>query len=203
MTSATYRLDSNPNVNPLIAKKGPVDPLKLDAGNRLLWRANLHRLDFEAIRDSMLKLTGKLSPVVGGQPANITDEPYSYRRSIYGYVDRLRLSDTLSQFDYGDPDQSNTKRNTTIVPQQALFFMNNPLSVEVARAVASRPEFLSASSDEGRIAVLYRVMFQRVPKPEEVRLAKEFSMKQDEIATRVGKSRASVANAMRLLAWRG
>ena len=32
-----------------------------------------------------------------------------------------------------------------------------------------------------------------------VRLAKEFAMKQDEIAGRVGKSRASVANAMRLL----
>ena len=32
-----------------------------------------------------------------------------------------------------------------------------------------------------------------------VRLAKEFSMKQDEIAARVGKGRASVANAMRLL----
>ena len=32
-----------------------------------------------------------------------------------------------------------------------------------------------------------------------VRLAKEFAMKQEEIATRVGKSRASVANAMRLL----
>lgn len=32
-----------------------------------------------------------------------------------------------------------------------------------------------------------------------VRLAKEFSLKQDEIANRVGKSRASVANAMRLL----
>jgi ParB family chromosome partitioning protein len=32
-----------------------------------------------------------------------------------------------------------------------------------------------------------------------VRLAKEFSLKQDEIAARVGKARASVANAMRLL----
>jgi ParB family chromosome partitioning protein len=32
-----------------------------------------------------------------------------------------------------------------------------------------------------------------------VRLAEEFSLKQDEIAVRVGKSRASVANAMRLL----
>lgn len=32
-----------------------------------------------------------------------------------------------------------------------------------------------------------------------VRLAREFSLKQDEIAGRVGKSRASVANAMRLL----
>ncbi len=32
-----------------------------------------------------------------------------------------------------------------------------------------------------------------------VRLAKEFALKQEDIATRVGKSRASVANAMRLL----
>jgi ParB family chromosome partitioning protein len=32
-----------------------------------------------------------------------------------------------------------------------------------------------------------------------VRLAREFTLKQEEIATRVGKSRASVANAMRLL----
>ena len=175
--SHTYRLDSDPTANPLVAKKGPVDPLKIDASNRLLWRGNLRRLDFESIRDSMILLTGKLNPTVGGQPANITDEPFSYRRSLYGYVDRRRLSDTLSQFDYGDPDQANTKRNSTIVPQQALFFMNNALSVEVARAVASRKDVVNAMSEDQRIVAMFRCMFQRRPSTNEIRFAQEFLTK--------------------------
>ena len=175
--SNVYRLDSDPTANPLVVKKGPVDPLKIDAGNRLLWRGNLRRLDFESIRDSMILLTGKLNPLVGGQPANITDEPFSYRRSLYGYVDRRRLSDTLSQFDYGDPDQPNSKRNSTIVPQQALFFMNNPLSVEVARAVAARKDVVNALSEDQRIVAMFRSMFQRRPSTNEIRVAQEFLTK--------------------------
>jgi hypothetical protein len=134
-------------------------------------------LDFESIRDSMILLTGKLNPLVGGQPANITDEPFSYRRSLYGYVDRRRLSDTLSQFDYGDPDQPNSKRNSTIVPQQALFFMNNPLSVEVARAVAARKDVANALSEDQRIVAMFRSMFQRRPSTNEIRVAQEFLTK--------------------------
>jgi hypothetical protein len=175
--SNVYRLDSDPTANPLVVKKGPVDPLKIDAGNRLLWRGNLRRLDFESIRDSMILLTGKLNPLVGGQPANITDEPFSYRRSLYGYVDRRRLSDTLSQFDYGDPDQPNSKRNSTIVPQQALFFMNNPLSVEVSRAVAARKDVVNAISEDQRIVAMFRCMFQRRPSTNEIRVAQEFLTK--------------------------
>ncbi len=176
--SNTYRQDSDPTANPLVAKKGPVDPLKLDAGNRLLWRGNLRRLDFESIRDSMILLTGKMTTTVGGQPANLTDEPFSYRRSLYGYVDRRRLSDTLSQFDYGDPDTSNTKRNSTIVPQQALFFMNNALSVDVARAVAARKDVVNAMSEDQRIVAMFRCMFQRRPSTNEIRVAQEFLTKQ-------------------------
>lgn len=175
--SSVYRQDSDPTANPLVAKKGAVDPLKLDAGNRLLWRGNLRRLDFESIRDSMILLTGKMNTTIGGQPANITDEPFSYRRSLYGYVDRRRLSDTLSQFDYGDPDQANSKRNSTIVPQQALFFMNNPLSVEVARAVAARKDVVNAMSEDQRIVAMFRCMFQRRPSTNEIRYAQEFLTK--------------------------
>jgi cytochrome c553 len=175
--SNVYRLDSDPTANPLVVKKGPIDPLKVDAGNRLLWRGNLRRLDFESIRDSMILLTGKLNPSVGGQPANITDEPFSYRRSLYGYVDRSRLSDTLSQFDYGDPDQANSKRNSTIVPQQALYFMNNALSVEVARAVSSRKDVVNAMSEDQRIVAMFRCMFQRRPSSSEIRVAQEFLTK--------------------------
>jgi len=175
--SATYCQDSNPNSNPLVMKKSAVDPLKIDAPNRLLWHGSLRRLDFEAIRDSMILLTGKLNPTVGGQPANITDEPFSYRRSLYGYVDRHRLSDTLSQFDYADPDAANSRRNSTIIPQQALFFMNNALAIEAARAVAARKDVLNAPSEDQRVAAMFRAIFQRRPSSNEVRMANEFLVK--------------------------
>ncbi len=147
---------------------------KTDAQNRLLWRSNLRRLDFESIRDSMVQLTGKLDPTLGGKPVNITDEPYVYRRSIYGYIDRLFLSDLLTQFDVSDPNAPNTGRISTIVPQQALFFMNSPMAVDVARQVAGRPEVSSAITEAEKLRAIYLILFQRSPRPEEVALGQQF-----------------------------
>jgi len=164
LLSSTYQESSAPN--PAYALKDP--------GDRLLWRANLRRLDFEAIRDSMVMLTGKLDESVGGRPVNITDEPYTYRRSCYGYVDRNNLSDLLTQFDFADPDMANTRRISTIVPQQALFFLNSPMSVDVARQVMARPEVAGAPDDASKVRAIYLILFQRSPKPEEVSWATEF-----------------------------
>jgi hypothetical protein len=122
----------------------------------------------------MLQFTGKLDPTIGGKPVNLTDEPYSNRRSVYGYIDRGNVPELMQQFDFADPDMANSKRTTTIVPQQALFFMNSPMSVDVARKVTSRPEFLAATDDAGRVRAIYQVLFQRAPRPEEVRCAAEF-----------------------------
>ncbi|MEI6283677.1 MAG: PSD1 and planctomycete cytochrome C domain-containing protein [Opitutae bacterium] len=177
LTSQTYRQSANPAMNPMFASHDDNNPNKIDAGNKYLWRSNLRRLDFESIRDALIMLTGKMDSTVGGRPVNITDEPLSYRRSIYGYIDREHLSDLQAQFDFSDPDMPNSRRNSTIVPQQALFFMNNPLSVEVARAVAARPEVVGAINDDARITTMYRIMFQRTPKSDEARLAKEFIKK--------------------------
>jgi hypothetical protein len=164
MGSAAYQQSSD--TNPASAQADPE--------NRLLWRANLRRVEFEAVRDSMLMFTGKLDLALGGQPVNLTDEPYSNRRSVYGYIDRGALPELLDQFDFADPDMANSKRTATIVPQQALFFMNSPMAVDVARKVTSRPEFLAAKDDAGRVAALYEVLLQRAPRPEEVELALGF-----------------------------
>ncbi|HEX8913155.1 MAG TPA: PSD1 and planctomycete cytochrome C domain-containing protein [Humisphaera sp.] len=145
-----------------------------DPDNRLLWRANVRRLDFEAIRDTMLQFTGRLDRTLGGKPVNLTDEPYSYRRSVYGYVDRGNLPELLAEFDYADPNRPNSRRATTIVPQQALFFMNSPMSADVARRVCARPEFARAPDDYSRVSALYEVLYQRRPKPAEVELARDF-----------------------------
>jgi hypothetical protein len=80
----------------------------------------------------------------------------------------------MEQFDFADPDMANSKRVSTIVPQQALFFMNSPMSVDVARKVTSRPEFVNARDDFARVRAIYQVVFQRAPRPEEVKFAAEF-----------------------------
>jgi hypothetical protein len=164
MLSSTYQQSSE--TNPEYANTDP--------DNRLLWHANLRRLDFEAVRDEMLQFTGKLDVTLGGKPVNLTEEPYSNRRSVYGYIDRGRVPELMEQFDFADPDMANSRRTTTIVPQQALFFMNSPMAVDVARKVTSRPEFVEAKDDAGRVAALYEVLYQRKPRPEEVQFARDF-----------------------------
>ena len=164
MLSAAYQMSSDNSL-----ANEPRDP-----GNRLVWRANVRRLDFEAIRDSLVDLTGQLDRTMGGKPVNLTDEPYSYRRSIYGYVDRRHLSDLLSQFDFSDPEMPNTRRISTIVPQQALFFMNSPMTVDVARHVMDRTEVEAANTDDERVAAIYKVLFQRKPQAREILWARDY-----------------------------
>ncbi len=150
----------------------------MEPDNRLLWRANVRRLDFESFRDSLLAMSGRLDPKVGGQPVNITDEPYSYRRSIYGYIDRGNVPELMYLFDFSDPDMPNTKRSTTIVPQQALFLMNSPMAIDVARRVVARSEFTRADNDLRRVFALYRIMFQRQPGPQEIQIGINFVTKE-------------------------
>ena len=145
-----------------------------DPNNRLLWRANLRRLDFESIRDSLLVFSGDLDDTLAGKPVNLTDEPYSFRRSIYGFIDRGNLPELMSQFDFSDPDMSNSKRATTVVPQQALFMMNSPMAVDVSRRIVEREEFARQASDDARIRALFQILFQRLPRDVELALAKTF-----------------------------
>lgn len=164
MKSATYRQSSEPN---------PVYALR-DAENKYIWHYPIRRMDFESIRDSLIQITGKMDKTIGGKPVNITDEPFSYRRSIYGYVDRSSISDLMMQFDFSDPEMANSKRASSIVPQQALFFMNSPMVVDAARAVTERKDFQNARDDDEKIKVIYAVLFQRYPKGKETALGKEF-----------------------------
>jgi hypothetical protein len=172
----------------------------IDPENRLLWRANVRRLDFESIRDSLLVFSGRLDPKLGGQPVNITDEPYIYRRSVYGYIDRGNVPELMALFDFSDPDMPNTKRTTTVVPQQALFLMNSPMAVDVARRVAARPEVRDAGPDLRKITAIYNIIFQRQPKPAEIPLGMAFvaneAKKQPEVdalAPEIMKKNAAVA----------
>jgi hypothetical protein len=109
---------------------------------------------------------------------NLTEEPYSYRRSVYGYIDRGNLPELMQQFDFSDPDMPNSRRASTTVPQQALFLMNSPMSVDVARRIVARPEVSRAADALASVVGLYNIVFQRNPHPKEIQLAMEFVSKE-------------------------
>ena len=129
-------------------------------------------------------MNGKdVEKLIGGQPVNLADEPYSYRRSVYGYIDRGNVPELMAHFDFSNPDMPNSKRTTTVVPQQALYLMNSPMSADAARNVLTHKTVLEASNTAvGRITAIYKLLFQRSPKgpdpitkkPAEVELALKF-----------------------------
>jgi hypothetical protein len=147
---------------------------KIDPGNRLLWRYNMRRLDFEALRDSLLYIGKELDTTQGGQAVNILSEPYSKRRSVYGFIDRRNLPEMMNHFDFANPAMPAGKRHETTVPQQALFMMNSPLMIDVARKLLAREEMAQAKNDEQRIHALYWMIFQRPAKDEEKALGLKF-----------------------------
>ncbi|HJT77545.1 MAG TPA: PSD1 and planctomycete cytochrome C domain-containing protein, partial [Gemmataceae bacterium] len=112
------------------------DCRRVDPDNRLLWRMNRQRLDFEAMRDTLLAVSGRLENRVGGRPVDVAGDPLCRRRTVYGMVDRQNLPALFRAFDFASPDQSAERRPQTTVPQQALFGMNAPFVIEQARALA-------------------------------------------------------------------
>ena len=147
---------------------------QIDPNNRLLWRANIRRLEFEALRDSLLAIGGTLDPAMYGRPVDLEKEPYSTRRTVYGSIDRSDVADELVNFDFATPDLPTGRRHETTVPQQALFLMNSPLVVEQAKNLVALPQFSSCDDDEARVQFLYDRIYQRPPRPEEVKLGLEF-----------------------------
>ena len=146
----------------------------VDPENTLLWRMNRQRLDFEALRDSMLAVAGRLDPAVGGLPFILTAQPADPRRTLYAFIDRARVPGVLSSFDFANPEQHSPKRFTTTVPQQALFLMNNPFVAEQALHIVRRPEIAGEADKERRIDRLYRTLFGRGATADEIRLGRAF-----------------------------
>ena len=173
MLSRAYQQSSNS-----VFKGGANDYAKTDPSNSLLWRSNVRRLDFESFRDSLISMAGIMDKSPGGQSFNVTEEPYVFRRSVYAYIDRANMPDLLMQFDMANPTAPNSKRSSTIVPQQALFLMNSSFVAAIVQNIVKRPEIVNAVSvqkdtDKG-ISAVYRLVLQRLPTPAERKRAIDF-----------------------------
>ncbi len=153
--SRTYRQSS----------AGRPEALAKDPENKLLWRMNRRRLDFEALRDGMLAVAGKLDPTIGGQPVSIVATPADPRRTMYAAVERERPLALLKTFDVADPEQHSPQRYQTTVPQQGLFLLNSPFLGEMARSLAARA---------GDLNGLYRLALGRDATSPEISRAEPF-----------------------------
>ncbi|MBI4662725.1 MAG: DUF1553 domain-containing protein [Verrucomicrobia bacterium] len=147
---------------------------RVDPDNKLLWRFQRRRLDLESMRDALLVVSSRLDCAMGGRPVDVAGDPGNRRRTIYGLVDRQDLPALFRCFDFASPDQSADRRPQTIVPQQALFAMNSPFALAQAKALADRVKAGKAGDECARIHALYRLVFSREPRPDEIQSALRF-----------------------------
>jgi hypothetical protein len=158
----------------------------IDPENRLLWKANLRRLEAEQIRDSILAVAGRLDRKIGGKTLplrnrqfvfNHTSEDHtkydSLRRALYLPVIRNNLYAFFSQFDYPDPTMPTGARSTTVIAPQNLLLMNYQLVMDSADAFA-KATALETTDDLQRIALAYRRTLGREPEPDETERALRF-----------------------------
>jgi hypothetical protein len=156
VTSRAYRMSSQ-----IPARAEEVDP-----GNELLSHFRVRRLEAEAVRDSLLSISGQLSAQMYGPPEPISDRS---RRSIYLAVRRTNLSPFLAIFDAPKPFSTLGRRDATNVPAQSLALLNDPFVIDLAgkwanEALAGAPD----ASREVRIGRMFESAFARPPRPDEL-----------------------------------
>ena len=150
------------------------NPQALDPENRLLWRQNRQRLEWESLHDALLAAANNLDETIGGHPVKLFSAPFPKRRAIYAYIDRQNLPGTLRTFDFASPDLMNPQRSVTSVPQQALYMMNSPFVIAQAEALADGPDFASSVAEERQVQLLYQRIFSRRATPAEVAAGIQF-----------------------------
>ncbi|MGY8653682.1 MAG: DUF1553 domain-containing protein [Verrucomicrobiia bacterium] len=159
VTSETWRQSSVPS-----QKAAATDP-----DNRLLSHFSVRRLEAEAIRDSLLQVSGKLDRKLFGAPVNGS----SPRRSIYVNVIRNRLDPFLTTFDAPVPFSSKGRRDVTTVPGQSLTMMNGKFAIDAARAWGKRMED-AGPLDDAFVTRYWLAAFARKPTQEEIKGSLDF-----------------------------
>ncbi|MSU66178.1 MAG: DUF1553 domain-containing protein [Opitutus sp.] len=165
------------------------DHLSSDPDNRFYSRMNKLRLEGEAIRDSLLAVSGELNPTLGGPsvfppiPREIfqgaagwttNTDPREYsRRSLYIFGRRNLRFPFLEVFDAPDNNLSCPSRDRSTTAPQSLTLLNADEVLHAAERTAQRLE-READSPEARIALAYRLIIGRAPTASEKNLSTEF-----------------------------
>ncbi|MAT15388.1 MAG: hypothetical protein CMJ46_08975 [Planctomyces sp.] len=177
LTSAAYRQSSAHRE----------EMAEIDSSNQYYWRMNRQRLDAEAVRDSVLLLSGNLNPEMYGpsfqdfviqnpehsphyeydlyDPTN----PESFRRSIYRFLVRSQPQPFMETLDCADPSERVPKRAETLTVLQALALLNNGFMLHMSATMADTVA-QQASEPEAQVQLLFRKVLQRDPTDDEQKL---------------------------------
>ena len=167
------------------------EQLQRDESNLYFARANLRRLEAEAVRDGLLAVSGQLDR---GRPAGAPFDPTFTGdlsragrgneevqraftrpiRSVYLPVFRSELPGMFSVFDFAEPDQVNGLRDVTTVPPQALFMLNNQFVIDAASRIASELSERGSSDAAALVRQVWRRIYCRAPTPDESAAAVSF-----------------------------
>ncbi len=175
VTSAAYRRSS---------RSGDTAAAR-DPENRLLWRMNRRKLEAEAVRDSILAVSGLLDLKMGGPAfqdfvvlhpehsphyeyhlADLSDRKV-HRRSVYRFLVRSKPQPWMATMDCADPSMLVEKRTQTITPLQALAQLNNQLTLVAAKRFEERVQ-RDSKEEKLQVTRAFRLAVQRDPSVEEL-----------------------------------
>lgn len=171
LTSRTYRMRSTGGTESTASAAA-------DPENVYLWRMNPRRMEAEAVRDSILFVSGQLDATRGGPEISEAKGFESKRRSIYFQHSPDMQMEFLKMFDAPSPVECYT-RNESVVPQQALALANSPLTEEQARVLAQRLGLGIAAPEFVRLA--FETVLGRPATAPEATAAEKFLARQPQL----------------------
>ena len=178
LMSATFRQSSAPRA----------DAAAVDADGRYLWRYTPRRLEAEAIRDSMLAVSGALDLKMGGPGFYLMDvvtenvmhyfpkekyTPAEYRRMVYLFRIRAAQDGVFGSFDCPDGGSVMATRSRSNTPLQALNLFNSSFITQQSDLLAKRLRTEAGEAPDAQAAFAFRLFYARPPDAYEQRSSAE------------------------------
>ena len=143
--------------------------VKRDPDNLMLTRWQPRRLEAEAIRDSLLAISGDLNRQIGGPSIAEDDRDDSVRRSVYLFQRRGKPSEMLGLFDGpNECSASQGERSVSTSPLQPLYLLNSQFVLSRANNLAVELKRVVRENVDEAIALAFRRCVQRNPTPDEL-----------------------------------
>ena len=155
--------------------------LKIDGEARFLWHFPMRRLEAEALRDSILAVSGNLNLKAGGPGFNFfkargglsgypiveTFSDEGRRRMIYAHKVRMERAPVFGAFDCPDAGQATPRRSRAITALQALNLFNSKFVIDQSNVFAKRIEDETGDNAKEQVTRAFQIAFNRDPNPGE------------------------------------